>query len=72
VDGKIAAIVTVPNTGEMLLVLPAGSHQVNINFRGTWDRIAGALISLTFAIAFLVFVVLMRFSRWKTAQLKPT
>ena len=63
VDGKVAAIATVPNTGEMLLALPAGIHQVDINFRRTWDRIAGALISLAFAIAFLVFVLLTRSSR---------
>ncbi len=71
VDGNIATIATAPNTGEMLLALPAGSHEVNINFGKTWDRIAGALISLTFAIAFLVFVLQARFSRWKDPRLKP-
>jgi hypothetical protein len=72
VDGNIAAIATVPNTGEMLLALPAGSHQVTINFRKTWDRIAGALISLLFAIAFLAFVLQARFARWKGPRLNPT
>jgi 6-pyruvoyl-tetrahydropterin synthase related domain len=71
-DGKRATIATVPNTGEMLLALPAGRHEVSIDFRATWDRIAGALISLIFAIAFLVFVLQARFSRRKNPQIKPT
>ena len=71
VDGKIATIATVPDTGEMLLALPAGSHEVNINFRATWDRIAGALISMIFAIALLVFVLQARFSRPKAPHFKP-
>jgi 6-pyruvoyl-tetrahydropterin synthase-like protein len=63
VDGATSAIATAPKTGEILLALPAGTHQVNIDFRNTWDRIAGALISLAFAIAFLVFVLLARACR---------
>jgi hypothetical protein len=63
VDGATSAIDTAPKTGEILLAVPAGTHQVNVDFRSTWDRIAGALISLAFAIAFLVFVLLARFRR---------
>ena len=63
VDGATSAIAAAPKTGEILLALPAGTHQVNIDFRNTWDRIAGALISLAFAIGFLVFALLARFRR---------
>lgn len=70
VDGKIAAVATLPNTGEMLLALPAGSHEVDIEFRATWDRIAGAVISLISAIAFVLFVLQARFSRSKGPQFK--
>jgi hypothetical protein len=71
VDGKNATITTVANTGEMLLALPARSHEVNIDFRATWDRIAGALTSVIFAITFLLFVLLTRLSRPKDPQFKP-
>lgn len=71
VDGTNAAIATAPNTGEMLVSLPSGSHPVNISFRSTWDRIAGALISLTFGIAFIVCLLQARFSRSKDEQCKP-
>lgn len=63
VDGATSAIATAPKTGEMLLALAAGMHQVNVDFRNTWDRIAGTLISLAFAIAFFVFALLARFRR---------
>ena len=48
------------DTGQLLLTLPAGHHQIAIRFRRTWDRTAGAAISISFLIGFLVFVSLRR------------
>ncbi|MGA7226555.1 MAG: 6-pyruvoyl-tetrahydropterin synthase-related protein [Candidatus Acidiferrales bacterium] len=69
VDGATSTIAIAPKTGEMLLALPAGTHQLNIDFRNTWDRITGALISLMFAVAFLVFVLQARLSQRNRARL---
>jgi hypothetical protein len=35
---------------------------VHVEFRSTWDRTAGVLISVMFAIALLVFVLVNRMS----------
>lgn len=69
VDGATSTIAIAPKTGEMLLALPAGTHQLNIDFRNTWDRITGALISLMFAVAFLLFVLQARLSQRNRARL---
>ncbi len=41
IDGQQAAIAMQQDAGEILLSLPSGSHQVNLHFRRTSDRIAG-------------------------------
>jgi predicted RNA-binding Zn ribbon-like protein len=62
-DGKSHHAEAAPDTEQMLIALPAGSHQVDLQFRSTWDRTAGALISLIFAIALLAFVLVTRTPR---------
>ena len=37
----------------MLLSLPQGSHEVEVRFRRTWDRIAGGAISLLSGLGLL-------------------
>ena len=63
VDGNTIRAQSAPKTGEMLVALPAGTHVVNMRFRNTWDRIAGALISLAFAFALLAFALMRRSPR---------
>lgn len=63
VDGNTIRAQSAPKTGEILIALPAGAHLVNVRFRNTWDRIAGGLISLAFAIALLAFALIWRFPR---------
>ena len=58
VDGMNREVTAAPDTAQMLIALPAGAHDLSVEFRNTWDRTAGALISLIFAIALIVFVLL--------------
>jgi hypothetical protein len=45
VDGAPVQIETVENTGEILLPLAAGKHQIDVTFVRTWDRKVGVLVS---------------------------
>jgi 6-pyruvoyl-tetrahydropterin synthase related domain len=62
VDGENGRAAVAPDTAQMLVALPAGVHDVNVEFRSTWDRTAGASISLIFAIALLVVLLANRSS----------
>ena len=62
VDGENGRAAAAPDTAQMLVALPAGVHEVNVEFRSTWDRTAGASISLIFAIALLVILLANRIS----------
>jgi hypothetical protein len=42
-----------PGIARMLVQVPVGSHRVQVNFRRTWDRTAGAAISGLSAILLL-------------------
>ncbi|HXQ26915.1 MAG TPA: 6-pyruvoyl-tetrahydropterin synthase-related protein [Candidatus Acidoferrales bacterium] len=48
------------DTSQMLLPLAPGAHRVDVRFRRTWDRTAGAAISALSAIALLAFVAALR------------
>ncbi len=63
VDGKSYRAAAAPQTAQMLIAVSAGVHQVNVEFRSTWDRTAGDLISLGFAVLLLVFVQVDRSRR---------
>ena len=54
IDGSPAGISVVPETGQMLLHIPAGTHRVVVRFRRTWDRLLGGLVSILFLIAMAV------------------
>ena len=62
VDGTSGRAMVAPDTAQMLTAVPAGVHDVNVEFRNTWDRTAGALISLTFTIALVIFLLINRVS----------
>jgi 6-pyruvoyl-tetrahydropterin synthase related domain len=59
-DGNSDLAAADPETAQMLITLPAGVHDVNVEFRSTGDRTAGALISLLFAIALIAYVLVNR------------
>ena len=59
VDGLSVRPGAAPETAQMLLALPLGSHQVELRFTNTWDRTAGAIISVVFAILLLAYLLLM-------------
>ena len=62
VDGTSGRAMAARDTAQMLITIPAGVHDVNVEFHSTWDRTAGTLLSLIFAIAILVFLLANRIS----------
>jgi hypothetical protein len=63
VDGQTVSPGEAPETAQMLIALPAGRHQVEIQFTNTWDRIAGAIISAIFAILLAAYIFVTRAPR---------
>jgi hypothetical protein len=53
VDGKSAQPELLAKTAQLVLPLPAGTHRLEIRFRRTWDRTAGAAISAFSAIGLM-------------------
>jgi hypothetical protein len=74
VDGTSIQPGAAPETAQMLVALPAGAHRVELHFTGTWDRIAGAIISAIFAIVLAVYMFVMRAPRksWRRSSFSPT
>jgi hypothetical protein len=66
VDGEAVRVGEVPETGQMLIPLPAGEHEVGIYFQRTWDRTVGGWISAVSAMALAGFALVGR--RKKLAQ----
>ena len=60
VDGKTARPELLEKTAQMVLPLPAGTHRVEVCFRRTWDRSAGAALSALSAFGLLGLVVFKR------------
>jgi 6-pyruvoyl-tetrahydropterin synthase related domain len=63
VDGKSVQPGAAPETAQMLVALPAGAHEVEVEFTSTWDRITGAIISAIFAILLVAYTFFMRAPR---------
>ena len=59
-DGQEIPADLVPDTGQMLVDLPPGTHRIAIHFRRTWDRTAGGVISALSALTLLVGVWVSR------------
>lgn len=62
-DGQEIPTDLAPDTGQMLVDLPPGSHRIVIGFRRTRDRTAGGVISALSALTLLVGVWVSRHSR---------
>ena len=60
VDGAATPYDEVPATTQMIIALPAGEHRIEIHFRRTWDRTAGAAISIATAAMLLGFALRRR------------
>lgn len=60
VDAKTVSPGAAPETAQMLIALPSGAHQVEVQFTSTWDRIAGAIISAIFAILLAAYMFFTR------------
>ena len=55
VNGKPVVLQKNPQTGQLMLLLPAGSSRTEITFGQTWDRAAGILVSAVSCAILLVF-----------------
>ncbi len=55
VDGTQVPGKSADNTAQLLVPVPAGRHRVEVRFRRTWDRTAGAALSLICAGGLLAF-----------------
>jgi hypothetical protein len=58
VDNEVGRVTAAAETAQMLITVRGGTHRVTVEFRSTPDRIAGAVISILFAIVLVVFVLL--------------
>ena len=54
VDGQPVVIASAPE-GQVLLRVPAGSHQIDLRFARTWDRTTGDGISIFFGLVLCVW-----------------
>jgi 6-pyruvoyl-tetrahydropterin synthase related domain len=59
-DGSPITIGDAPETGQMLISVPAGTHRVVVRLGRTWDRTLGAIISALFLLALLLFMFATR------------
>jgi hypothetical protein len=60
VDKEIVHGESLPETAQLSLPVPAGQHLVDIHFRRTWDRTAGAAISVVSCFLLLGFTAYTR------------
>lgn len=59
-NGKIVALETRQETGQMLLPVPAGFTRAEIKFVRTWDRTVAMAVSLTTTLALIVLLLVLR------------
>ena len=64
VDAGAVHVGEAPETGQMLIPLPAGEHEVEICFQRTWDRAVGGWISVVSAMALAGFALVGRKRRF--------
>lgn len=65
VDGKYTATRATP-TGTVWLLIPAGTHEIDLTFQKTWDRTLGGAISLFSAILLFAWALGKRSLRART------
>jgi hypothetical protein len=56
IDGAPIRAGSGPETGQMFIPIPAGTHRVVVQFGTTWDRELGSVVSVLFLFAILIFV----------------
>jgi hypothetical protein len=71
VDGKPVALQENPQTGQLMVLLPAGFSRTEIRFGRTWDRSAGMVISLASGAVLLVFWKLVALNRKRSRESRP-
>ncbi|HTX13660.1 MAG TPA: 6-pyruvoyl-tetrahydropterin synthase-related protein [Candidatus Baltobacteraceae bacterium] len=60
VDGRDAPYEISPDTSQMIVLLPSGTHRIEIRFSRTWDRTTGGALSLATAALLLLATALQR------------
>lgn len=60
VDGASKPARAAADTDQTLVAIPAGTHQINIEFTRTWDRVVGNVIS---ALSLLILLIFSWFTR---------
>ena len=60
IDGQTTPSKSYPETGQLVVPLDKGSHQVEVRFRRTWDRTAGGVISLVSAVGLILATIYAR------------
>jgi hypothetical protein len=60
VDREIVHAESLPETAQLSLPVPAGQHSVDVHFLSTWDREAGAAISIVSCCLLLGFTAYTR------------
>ncbi len=68
VNGKPAALQDNPQTGQIMMVLPAGASRTEIKFAQTWDRAVGAEISIGSGVVLIAFWQLIVVSRKRATE----
>ena len=68
VNGKPVDLGENAETGQLMVLLPAGSSRTEIKFGRTWDRSAGIAISIASGAALFVFWKLLALNRKLSRQ----
>lgn len=68
-DGRDLRYDAVEETTQMIILVPAGEHRIEIQFLRTWDRTAGGAISFATAAAVLLGLVIRRRTTGGSASL---
>lgn len=55
-DGSNIPAASIPETGQMLIAIPAGAHRIVVRFSRTWDRVVGLAVSLAFLLILSAFM----------------
>jgi len=70
VNGKPATLEDNPQTGQIMMVLPAGASRTEIKFTQTWDRTVGAEISIGSGVVLIALGQLIVLSRKRATELR--
>ena len=60
VDGQTTPTESDPETGQLVVPLEKGTHQVEVRFRRTWDRTAGGVISVLSVVGLILATLYTR------------